>query len=207
MTDEKPPIPKGYWQDARGALVPESKIKPIDKLRTLVTTTLCEQAKVLNATMCGTKLEAARMIDEFVEQSLSEYGVQHGGKKGNITLVSFDGRYKVVRQVSENLVFDERLQAAKALIDECIHAWAKGSNANIKVLVNDAFQVDREGKISTGRVLSLRRLDIKDETWTRAMAALSDSINVSSSKSYVRFYERDDETGEYMPISLDMASL
>lgn len=207
MTDEKPPIPKGYWQNSSGALVPESKIKPIDKLRTLVTTTLCEQAKVLNATMCGTKLEAARMIDEFVEQSLSEYGVQHGGKKGNITLVSFDGRYKVVRQVAETLVFDERLQAAKALIDECIHAWAKGSNANIKVLVNDAFQVDREGKISTGRVLSLRRLDIKDETWTRAMAALSDSINVSSSKSYVRFYERDDETGEYMPISLDMASL
>lgn len=207
MTDEKQPIPKGYWQNSSGALVPESKVKPIDKLRTLVTTNLCEQAKLLNATMVGVKLEAARMIDEFVAQSLSEYGVPHGGKKGNITLVSFDGRYKVVRQVAESIVFDERLQAAKALIDECIHAWAKGSNANIKVLVNDAFQVDREGKISTGRVLGLRRLDIKDETWTRAMCAIGDSMNVASSKSYVRFYERDEKTGEYMSISLDIASL
>jgi hypothetical protein len=73
--------------------------------------------------------------------------------------------------------------------------------------VNDAFQVDREGKISTGRVLGLRRLDIKDETWTRAMAAISDSMNVASTKPYVRFYERDERTGEYMSISLDVASL
>lgn len=206
MTDVEP-IPKGYWKNANGALVPEAKVKPIDKLRTMVTTNLCEQAKTLNAHMAGVKLEAARMIDEFVAQSLKEYGVMHGGKKGNITLVSFDGRYKVVRQMADTIVFDERLQAAKLLIDECIHAWAKGSNANIKVLVNDAFQVDREGKISTGRVLGLRRLDIHDETWTRAMAAISDSMNVASSKSYVRFYERDEQTGEYMPISLDVAAL
>jgi hypothetical protein len=145
-------------------------------------------------------------IEEFVVRSLDQYDVKHGGKKGNVTLVSFDGRYKVVRQMQETIVFDERLQAAKALIDECIHIWAKGSNANIKVLVNDAFQVDREGKISTGRVLGLRRLDIKDETWTRAMAAISDSMNVASTKPYVRFYERN-AAGEYVAISLDVASL
>lgn len=150
MSEHEQSIPKGYWKNASGALVPESKVKPIDKLRTLVTTNLCEQAKALNATMMGVKLEAARMIDEFVAQSLKEYGVQHGGKKGNITLVSFDGRYKVVRQVAESIVFDERLQAAKALIDECIHAWARGSNANIKVLVNDAFQVDRRARFRQG---------------------------------------------------------
>lgn len=200
-------VPKGYWKNANGTLVPESKVKPIDKLRTLVTTSLCEEAKKLNAHMAGVKLEAMRMIDEFLEQSLKLYDVKHGGKKGNITLVSFDGRYKVVRQMAENIVFDERLQAAKALIDECIHAWAKGSNANIKVLVNDAFQVDREGKISTGRVLGLRRLDIQDETWARAMVAIGDSMNVASTKPYVRFYERDERTGEYVAISLDVAAL
>lgn len=207
MSNQEQPIPKGYMMNAAGALVPESKVKPIDKLRTMVTTSLCEEAKKLNAHMAGVKLESMRMIDEFVEQSLKEYGVAQGGKKGNITLVSFDGRYKVVRQMAETIVFDERLQAAKALIDECIHVWAKGSNANIKVLVNDAFQVDREGKISTGRVLGLRRLDIKDETWTRAMAAISDSMNVASTKPYVRFYERDERSGDYMPISLDVAAL
>lgn len=207
MSNQEQSIPKGYMKNASGALVPEAKVKPIDKLRTMVTTSLCEEAKKLNAHMAGVKLESMRMIDEFLDQSLKLYDVKHGGKKGNITLVSFDGRYKVVRQMAENIVFDERLQAAKALIDECIHAWAKGSSANIKVLVNDAFQVDREGKISTGRVLGLRRLDIQDETWARAMVAIGDSMNVASTKPYLRFYERDDRTGEYMPISLDVAAL
>ena len=126
---------------------------------------------------------------------------------GNVTLVSFDGRYKVVRQMAEHIVFDERLQAAKLLIDECIQAWAKGSNANIKVLVNDAFQVDREGKISTGRVLGLRRLDIDDDKWSQAMRAIADSMNVSGTKPYIRFYERNERSGEYVAISLDMAAL
>jgi hypothetical protein len=206
MSEEEQTIPKGYWKNASGALVPEAKIKPIDKDRHYVVRDLIESAKDLSSRIVGFKLEAMNAIEEFVVRSLDQYDVKHGGKKGNVTLVSFDGRYKVVRQMQETIVFDERLQAAKALIDECIHIWAKGSNANIKVLVNDAFQVDREGKISTGRVLGLRRLDIKDETWTRAMAAISDSMNVASTKPYVRFYERN-AAGEYVAISLDVASL
>ena len=113
-------------------------------------------------------------VSDFIDRSLAQYEVQHGGKKGNVTLISFDGRYKVVRQIQESLVFDERLMAAKALIDECIQVWSKGSNAHIKLLVNDAFQVDQAGKINTGRVLGLRRAKIDDEKWQRAMAAIGD---------------------------------
>lgn len=109
--------------------------------------------------------------------------------------------------MAETIVFDERLQAAKALIDECINGWSKGSNANIKVLVNDAFKVDQEGKISAGRVLGLRRHDITEEKWMLAMKAISDSMRVASSKPYIRFYKRDDTTGDYMPISLDVAAI
>lgn len=208
MTDiEEQPIPRGYWKDAKGNLVPEAKIKPIDKARQEAVTCLCVEAKSLAATMVAFKLEAMHRLEAFIQRSLAEYEVKVGGTKGNVSLITYDGRYKVVRQVAERIMFDERLQAAKELIDECIHAWARGSNANIKVLVNDAFQVDQEGKISTGRVLGLRRLQIVDETWDRAMKAISDSMAVQSTKSYIRFYERDERTGEYQPIVLDMAAL
>lgn len=199
-------VPKGYMQRADGALVPEAKVKAIDKDRHHVVTTMCEAAKQASADLTAFKLTSMQVVQEFVARSLSAYDVKHGGKKGNVTLVSFDGRYKVVRQMADAIVFDERLQAAKALIDECIHVWAKGSNANIKVLVNDAFQVDRQGKISTGRVLGLRRLEIQDEKWQSAMLAISDSMNVASTKPYIRFYERN-AAGEYVVISLDVAAL
>ncbi len=199
-------IPHGYWQDANGALIPTSKIKDIDKDRHTTVVQLAEAAKDVSAALLAFKLQAMQTVQDFVMRSLEKYDVKTGGAKGNVTLISFDGRYKITRQMQDSIVFDERLQAAKALIDECIHTWAKGSNSNIKVLVNDAFQVDKAGAVNTSRVLGLRRLAIDDPTWTRAMAAISDSMRVSSSKAYVRFYERD-ETGEYQAINLDVAGV
>lgn len=200
-------IPAGYWEDAHGALIPVSKIKPIDKDRHRVVTDLVEQAKVEQARLIGFKTNAMHAVNEFVDRSLAEYDVKKGGKKGNVTLLSFDGRFKIVRQMQETIAFDERLQAAKQLIDECIQLWSKGSSANIKALVNDAFQVDQQGKISTGRVLGLRRLEIDDEQWQRAMRAIGDSMQVASTKPYIRFYERDENKGDYVPVSLDVAAI
>ena len=197
----------GYWEDANGALIPVAKIKEIDKDRSKTVTELCEQAETESARLMGFKTAAMHAVTEFIERSLAEYDVKHGGKKGNVTLISFNGMYKIVRQMQETIVFDERLQAAKALIDECIQGWSKGSNVNIKVLVNDAFQVDQQGKISTGRVLGLRRHDIDDPKWLEAMRAIGDSMKVASTKPYIRFYKRDETTGEYFPINLDVAAI
>lgn len=104
------------------------------------------------------------------------------------------------------MVFDERLQVAKQLIDECLTDWTKDSNDNIKALINQAFQVDKEGKVSTSRVLALRSLDINDAKWDRAMDAISDAIQVTDTKEYIRFYERDD-AGAYHQISLDFSNV
>nr|WP_315237676.1 DUF3164 family protein [uncultured Albidiferax sp.] len=204
---ENQTIHPGYWKDAKDALIPIAKIKPIDRDRHQVVSQLCEAAKNESATLMGFKTTAMHAVNEFIERSLAEYEVAHGGKKGNVTLMSFDGRFKIIRQMQESIVFDERLQAAKALIDECIQTWSKGSNVNIKVLVNDAFQVDQQGNISTGRVLGLRRHDIEDPKWLAAMKAISDSMKVASTKPYIRFYERDDTTGKYDPINLDVAAI
>lgn len=205
MTEQT--TPAGYWKDANGSLVPVSKIKDIDKLRHQVVTQICQEAEKESARLIGFKTSAMLAVTDFIELSLAEYDVKHGGRKGNVTLVTFDGLYKIVRQMADNITFDERLQAAKALIDECILGWSKGSNANIKVLVNDAFQVDSTGRISVGRVLGLRRLQITDDKWLLAMQAIGDSMKVSSTKPYIRFYKRDDTTGEYLPISLDVAAI
>lgn len=97
--------------------------------------------------------------------------------------------------------------AAKSLIDECVHEWAQGANDNIKALVNHAFQTDKEGKINTGRVLGLRRLEITDAKWLNAMKAIADSMQTASTKPYVRFYKRNETTGGYDPISLDVAAV
>jgi len=199
-------IPEGYRVDGKGRLVPENSIKPIDLVRDVLVVDLIAEAKDAQERLKKLKALAFSEITSFIDLSLKQFEVHIGGNKGNITLYSFDGKYKIVRQIQDTIRFDERLQAAKILIDECIQLWSADSNDHLKALILDAFQVDKEGKISTGRVLGLRRHDINDPKWLQAMEAIAESINIVDSKRYVRFYERDAE-GKYQAISLDFANV
>ena len=198
--------PEGYKLNAIGHLVPITQIKEIDLTRDALVAGFIEQAKKINAQLKAFRIRAHDDMQAFSELSAEKYGAKLGGKKGNLSLVSFDGRFKIQRAISDQLVFDERLQAAKALIDACITAWSTGSRNEIRTLINSAFQVDKAGKIDTARVLSLRQLDIKDEQWTKAMEAIGDSLQVAASRSYIRVYERVGNTDDYRQINLDLAN-
>lgn len=199
-------IPDGYMKDQAGRLVPTSTVKPIDIERDKLVADIVGRARGLSGNIAEFKNQTFGDIAAFVELSAEQYGARIGGQKGNVTLMSFDGRYKVQRAIAEHISFDERLQAAKALIDQCITDWSQGSRPEIRVLVNNAFQVDKEGNINTGRVLGLRRLQIEDERWQQAMRAIGDAVQVVGSKSYIRVYERIGDTGEYQAIPLDIAA-
>lgn len=201
-----PEIHGEYMENALGHLVPRAQIKEVDLARHELVMEKIAKIRRVQEDLGRLKAEIMDDVEAFVALSAEKYDVQLGGPKGNITLASFDGRYQIKRQISEHLSFDERLQAAKALIDECLKSWTEGSPSELQAIVNDAFYVDREGRINTGRILGLRRLEIEDDRWQRAMAAISDSIQVTGVKAYFRAYERDNH-GKMVAIPLDMAAL
>ncbi|HDX1149702.1 DUF3164 family protein [Pasteurella multocida] len=193
-----------YWKNIKGNLVPEKMVKDIDKERDSLVRSFVEQAIEKQKEIRAFKTQVFDDIGAFIQLSAEKYDVQLGGRKGNVTLVSYDGEYKLMIAVQDRLTFDERIQAAKQLIDECLHEWSADARPELRSIINDAFQVDKEGNLNTVRILSLRRVEIHDDRWTRAMQAISDSIQIVDSKDYVRFYKRD-ENGNYQQISLDMA--
>jgi hypothetical protein len=197
---------QGYMTDAQGRRVPEEMVKDIDKERDKAVRRIAARAMEMKGVLTEFKKQTHDDIMSFVSQSAGQYGVKWGGRKGNISLTTYDGRYKLIVAMNDNINFDERLQVAQELIGKCLTKWSEGARAEIRVLVNDAFQVDKQGKISTARVLGLRRLDIQDADWKKAMAAINDSIKVIGTKQYLRIYERD-EKGEYQMVPLDVAAL
>lgn len=201
-----PIVPDGYRMNDKGHLIPLDKIKEIDLLRDETVIKLISHAKALQEHIMSIKDIVFDEFNDFLEVSAQEYDTKLGGKKGNVSLMSFDGKYKVQMAISDSLVFDERLQVAKSLIDECLTEWTKDSNDNIKAIIDNAFAVDKEGKINIRRVLALKNLKISDDKWLKAMQAISDAQQVVSSKEYIRFYERD-EHGKYQQISLEFANL
>ena len=199
-------IPEGYRINAQGHLVPESQVKPLDKLRDEVVMNIIESARQQRQQLAAFKLNSMQQIADFIDLSAAEYGVEFGGAKGNVSLVSFDGRYKLLRAVGEHRVFDERIQAAKTLIDTCINQWSGGADEKIMALVDHAFRVNKQGKIDINQVLGLRQLNIDDERWNEAMDAVADAIQVTGTSQYLRMYERQGD-GSYKQISLDLAKL
>lgn len=196
----------GYRKNAQGYLVPEDLIRPVDKLRDDVVLDIVEAAKVLRQAMIDFKTASMQKIGDFTDLSSKEYGVEYGGTKGNVTLPSFDGQFKIMRAVGDHRVFDERIQAAKKLIDDCVIAWSDGANDNLKALVDHAFRVNKQGRIDVNEVLGLRQVEIDDARWQEAMDAIADSIRVTGTSQYLRIYERQ-PNGKYEQISLDIAGV
>ena len=204
---EEQVIPNGFKKDPRGNLVAISNIKPIDIIRDDLVARLIELASIQQRTLLEFKNNMLNEIKTFVALSAEEYDVVLGGKKGNITMMNFDATRKINIQVSDCITFDERLQVAKSLIDECVRDWAQDANDRIRTLIEHAFQVDKQGQVSTAKILGLRKLDMNDSRWDQAMTLITDSIQITDSKEYVRFYQRRTSDDAWQAISLDLAAL
>ncbi|MBN2752588.1 MAG: DUF3164 family protein [Rhodospirillaceae bacterium] len=205
-TPETPAIPAGYMLDAKGRLVPETMVKPQERLEDQTVRKIIGFADALSAQIGRFKGHTFEDVATFMDLLADQYGAAKGGAKGNVTLTTYDGCMKVVVQVQDSITFGPELQVAKTLFDACISKWTEGSNDNIHVLVDHAFQVDKEGRINRSALFGLRRLDIADAEWQRAVAALNDSIRVIGSREYVRFYRRPNGRASWQAISVDLAS-
>jgi hypothetical protein len=199
--------PVGYMRDAKGALVPMTKIKPQHLLEDDLCQRLVAGANGLRNTLHVWRETAFGEVDSLLDMLRQDYGAARGGTKGNVQFTSFDGRLRVDVAMQDSIAFGAELTAAKALIDQCLTRWSDGANDNLKVVVNDAFSVDKAGRLAVERILGLRRLAIEDADWRRAMDAIGDAVRVVSSKRYIRFYQRatTDAPWEAIPLTLSAA--
>jgi hypothetical protein len=195
-----------YMVDAKGSLIPIEIVRKQDFLQDQLVRALFVDALELSKRIAGWKVDTFAEIDTFVELINGHYGAKAGGAKGNLTLSTFDGCIKFQVQVSDQQRFGPELQAAKTLVDECLNDWTEGSRAELRAIVSQAFDVDKEGLINRGRLFGLLRYEIDDERWKRAMQAIRDSIVIEGSKRYVRIYHRDSPKGAWQPLSLDAAT-
>lgn len=201
---------KTHMRDHRGALIPIEVIKPQHLLEDETVRKIVSYALPLSdqiARFLGHTEEDIDAFDAILEQ---EYGITPGrGEdwKGNRTLMTFDGLFKVQVQVQETIEFGPELQVAKNLVDECLAEWSADAMPQLRAVVTEAFNVNKKGEISRTRIYDLLRMQIDDARWERAMKAVRDAMRVTGSKSYTRAYMRERADGQWKPIPLDAAKL
>ena len=205
-TDKENTVPEGYRENALGHLVLIKNIKEIDLIRDELVKNIAKKGAELQKSLAEYKAWSMAEVAAFVELSALEYGVELGGKKGNVTLISFDGNTRLSRNIAETKFFDERIQAAKKLFDDCMKRKAeKGIDPLLQQMLEGAFQVNKQGHINVNEVAKLNKYDCEDDDWQLALKAANDAIQVSGTKPFVRIHKRNND--EFKLLSLDIAKL
>ncbi|WP_208539190.1 DUF3164 family protein [Algihabitans albus] len=200
--------PEGYVQDAKGRLVPEQQVKGAEALEDqtvrIIMAYAVELANQIDRFYHHTQLD----LQTFLLALADQYGASKRGAegKGNVTLTSYDGLLKVQFAVADRLVFGPSLQVAKSLFDECVGEWSADARPELRAIIADAFQTDKEGSVNREAVLRLLRLEIDDLRWEQAQAAIRDAIRVIGTKRYVRFYSRERPDAPWQPIPIDLSA-
>ncbi len=207
MNETKPDTKNEFMINGKGHHIPIKLVKPQHLLEDqTVRKIIGDYARPLSAQIDRFRGHTFDDVATFMDILAEEYKAKKGGKKGNVTLMSFDGCLKVTVQVQDTLTFGPELQIAKKLFDECITAWSKAADDKVRVLVDHAFQVDKQGQINRAALFSLRSVNIDDVQWCSAVQALNDSIRIQGSKQYIRFYERKEPTDGWQAITIDLAN-
>lgn len=188
-----------------GAKLPVGTVKPQHLLEDDLVRSEIGHAQALSDQLSRFLAHFFDNLGAFEALISERYKAKVGGRKGNKTLMSYDGLFKVTVQVADNVVFGPELQVAKTLVDECLTDWSAGSGEELKAVIARAFNVDKEGQINRAALYSLLRLEISDERWKQAMQAIRDAMRVVGSKSYVRFYRRETSDAPWQPITIDLA--
>lgn len=200
------------WINGQGHHVPASMVSDADKMKDDLVKRLHEQADAVQKVLAFFKDEAFAEVYAARDLLFDKYGAKVGGTKGGFSISSYDGRLSVELRVADRISFGAELQAAKSLIDEFIEENAAGANDNIRALVEHAFQVNKSGRIDTGRVLGLRKLQMKGPDggphpkWEAAMQAITDALRVHGTATYLLFKEQD-ARGAMVSKTLDFASV
>ena len=206
MTTENK-IPDGYMKNSRGDLVKAENIKPIDLLKDQAAVAIAEKAKELHMELIKFKRIALDDISSLIEVAGAEHGVILGGEKGNTTLTSFDGRYKIQRSYQEKIDFGPELQVAKEMFER----YAKHKEVELGedglILIDMAFRRSRNGQISVSRLLELLQYPIKHPDWLKACEILTQASSVVGMTVYVNVFERVNDSDRYQPIHLSLAAV
>jgi Protein of unknown function (DUF3164) len=194
--------------DAKGGHMPEARVKAQDKLQDETVRKIMGHAFDLSAQTSRFKAHTMADLSSLVAVLEQQYGfVAKGNKgKGNVTYMTYDALMMIKVQVADNITFGPELQIAKHLVDECLTEWSQDARDEIQAIILGAFDTDKEGRISRTRICSLLKLDIDDDRWQRAMAAIRDAQRVVGTKEYVRFYHRKRLEDAFTAVTIDMAN-
>jgi hypothetical protein len=192
---------EAYWRDAEGGLRPARLVKDVDLVKEEFVRTIAHGAVSLNASLAKFRAMATTEAAALREIIASDFGIDLGGQKGNLSVTSFDGSLRVeVSAQSRVEVASENITAALA----SLRSWLEKVDADpgVRKMIDIAFGTGSDGAFRVAEILKLRKLNIDHEDWNKAMEAIVAGIRVAGTKEYVRVRRRSGDDMALIPLDL-----
>lgn len=190
-----------------GSKIAFGDLKPRDQLAHELVMGLIPKVLELQAALAKFRDDSVGQVLAYRDMMMSDYGVKVGGTQGNISLRSECGRWLIKYQIQNTISFKGELEAAKALIFECLNEWTSQAGEELKEFVTRVFQLNSKGRIDTHEILGLSKMNITDERWLEAMRAIDDAVKRDFAATYINFYSVNPKTRVETRIPLDIAKL
>jgi hypothetical protein len=195
-----------YWRDTKNRLVPVETIDTVDQLMDETVRKIVGYAVELAAQVRRYKIHTTDDILALQAVLAQEHNTPIGGAKGNVTLTSFDGLMKVSVKIADVTIYGPEMQLAKSKVDECLRGWAEGTVAELRAIVENAFQTDKEGHFNRANLLALRRVRSDNPTWQEAMALIVKAERPMGTKEYVQVHRRAHVGAAWEHVAIDLAA-
>lgn len=190
-------------RDSNGQEVPVKYVSAYDKLRDKITRRIKARFLKARAALEAVVSESIADLDELAKCKESV------GAKGNFQARSFDALIQVSIRQQYNILLDERVVRARELMlgyVEGVLAKIGGNDAQaLKLIVAEAFKANAQGFLSTGKIMSLLRMEIDNADWRKAKQILQDAIKPQKGKRYLACEVRRSTQEDFRQIRLDIA--
>ena len=189
--------------DSMGNNIPVKYVSAYDKARDRATRRILARFQKARSMLEAVVAESIADLDELskLKDSL--------GEKGNFSARSFDGLIQVAIRQQYNIRLDERVIRARELMLEYVNSVldrVDGVDVSaLRLLVTEAFKANSQGFLSTGRVLSLMRMEVNNDKWREAKMILQAALKPEKGKQYLICEVRNTTQGDFKAIRLDIA--
>ena len=159
-------------------------------------------------------LRARELLEGVVAETIAELEAladtkEKLGAKGNFSARSFDGLIQVSIRQQYNIFLDERVVKARELMlgyIEKVLSRIGGNDAQaLKIIVAEAFKANAQGFLSTGKIMSLLKMEIDNADWREAKRILQEAIRPQKGKRYLVCERRASTQADFEAVRLDIA--
>ena len=143
-----------------------------------------------------------------LREKLNEYGEIKSNSKGGFHLKTKDGKGKIVYKYSTLCDWDERSVKAEELLKDFLSDVVKKKNKEHFELIMGLLEKNKEGKLEYSRMQTLysRENLFTDPRWMEAIRLFKESFRPISSKMRLEFYKRNETSGKWELVSLNLSS-